>query len=296
MAGLTLAQTKDLTNDELRSGVIETMAKESKLLAVLPFLTIEGSGYAYNVEKSLATVGFRAINTAYESTPGTKERKTEHLVILGGEAVVDSFQIEVHSNVNDIMAVETALTAKAITYTFEKNFVAGDVAQDANAFDGLTKRAEITIDKEYAQTAVTADKTVVYDTLVNDIDELLDEVQGGADALIMNKATRRYLTTVARDGAITQTKNEFGVQVTQYGGVDIIDVEAEVMPENGKVFALRFGANEAVCGLQSKSGLNVKPLGELGETPQLKTRIEWFCGMAVFNPNTLAMRSVTVTA
>lgn len=286
MAGLTLAQTKDLTNDELQAGVIETMAVESKLLAVLPFMTIEGAGYAYNVEKTLADVGFRAINTAYETVAPTTERKTEHLVILGGEAVVDSFQIEVHSNVNDLMAVETALTAKAIAHTYEKTFIAGDSATDANAFDGLNKRVERLVNS-------TATSASPFTNLVDDIDELLDMVQGGADVLIMNKATRRALTKVARD-AVTYTKNDLGVQVAQYGGVDIIDVESEILAENGTVYAVRFGEREAVSGLQSKSGVSVRPLGELGETPQLKTRIEWFCGLAVFNPNTIAKRELAV--
>lgn len=281
MIGMTLAQSKDLTNDELQKGVIETMATESKLLAVLPFMTIEGAGYAYNVEKSLANVEFRAINSAYNTEAATTERKTEHLVILGGEAVVDSFQVEVHSNINDLMAVETALTTKAIVHKFEKTFIKGDAASETNSFDGLIKRVS-----ENHIKAATSD-------IVNDIDVLLDEVQGGADALIMNKKTRRALTKAAREN-VTYYLNEFGVQVAQFGGVDIIDVDAELLGDD-YIFAIRFGAQEAVCGLQSKSGVNVKPLGELGQTPQVKTRIEWFVGMAIFNPNTVALRKPEAT-
>lgn len=278
MAGLTLAQTIDLTNDELRSGVIQTMATESKLLAVLPFLSVEGHGYSYNIEKSLAGVEFRAINTAYNTVAPTTERKTEYLSILGGEAIVDSFQMEVHSNINDLMAVEVALTAKSIVHKFEKQFIKGDSGVDANSFDGLVKRS--------LETAIAKGD------LVADIDVLLDSVQGGADALIMNKKTRRALTAVARDN-VTYVMNEFGVQVAQFGGINIIDVEAEIMDDD-VILAVKFGVHEAVAGLQSKSGLKVKSLGELGETPQVKTRIEWFCGLAVFNPKTVAMRKATV--
>lgn len=272
-----MAQTLDLTNDELQKGVIETMATESKLLAVLPFMTIEGAGYAYNVEKSMAGVGFRAINTAYNTVAPTSERRTEHLVILGGEAVVDSFQVEVHSNINDLMAIETALTAKSIVAKFEQTFLNGDSAVDSNAFDGLIKR--IDAKKVFEATS----------DIVDDIDVLLDAVQGGADALIMNKKTRRSLTKVAREN-VTYYMNEFGVQVAQFGGVDIIDVEDKELLADDAILAVRFGVQEAVTGLQSKSGVNVRALGELGETPQIKTRIEWFVGMAVFNPYTVAMR------
>lgn len=284
MAGLTLAQTKDLTNDTLQAGVIETMAKESKLLAQLPFMTIEGAGYAYNIERTLADVEFRALNTAYNTVAPTTERKTEHLVILGGEAIVDSFQIEVHSNINDIMAIETALTAKSIAHKYEKTFIAGDSAVDANAFDGLKKRVE----EAQVVTIASTEK----DAFLEGLDELLDSIQGGADALIMNKKTRRHLSKVARD-YISYSKNDFGVQQMQYGDVKVIDVEHEILGEDNVIYAVRFGEREAVAGLQSKSGLSVRPLGELGATPQLKTRIEWFCGMAVFNPATVGRLEVS---
>lgn len=277
MAGLTLAQSADLTNDTLQKGVIETMATESKLLSVLPFLNVEGHGYSYNVETSLAGVGFRGVNQAYNTTAPTTQRKTEYLTILGGEAVVDSFQMEVHSNINDLMAVQVALTAKAIAHKYEQTFIKGDSAVNANEFDGLIKRV-----------TGTAQEITATDDIIKDIDELLDMVQGGADALIMNKKTRRDLTAVARKH-ITYKQNEFGVQVAQFGGVDIIDLESDLI-DNGYIIAVKFGVHEAVCGLQSKSGIMVKNLGELGETPQVKTRIEWFCGMAVFNNKTVAMR------
>ena len=278
MAGITLAQSADLTNDTLKAGVVETMATESKLLAVLPFLNVEGHGYSYNIETDMAGVEFRAINTAYNTVAPTTERKTEYLTILGGEAIVDSFQMEVHSDINNLMAVEVALTAKSVAHKYEQTFLNGDSAVDSNAFDGLIKR--------FVATAIPKGD------LVADLDVLLDGVQGGADALIMNKATRRALTAVARDH-ITYKENEFGKQVAQYGGVDIVDVEAEILA-NDVILAVRFGVHEAVAGLQSRSGLKVKSLGELGETPQVKTRIEWFCGLAVFNPKAVAMRKAEV--
>lgn len=277
MAGLTLAQTAPLTQDELQAGVIQTMATESRLLSILPFMTVEGNGYSYNVEKSLSGVEFRAINTAYNTVAPDTERRTEFLTILGGEAVIDSFQLEVHSNINDLMAIEVALTAKAIAHKYEHTFLNGDSAVDANAFDGILKRF-----------AGKAQEVVSSGDVQADIDLLLDMVQGGASALIMNKKTRRDLTAVART-YIEYKVNEFGVQVAYFGGVPIVDIEQELLADE-IIIAVRFGVKEAVAGLQSKSGLKVKALGELGETPQIKTRMEWFCGMAVFNDNTVAIR------
>lgn len=283
MAGLTLQESLQMTNDKLQAGVIETLAIESKLLAVLPFMTIEGGGYSYNVETGLPDVQFRAVNEPYVPSNADRARQTEHLVILGGEAVVDSFQVEVHSDVNNLLAVETQLKTKAIAHKFEQTFISGDSEVEVNEFDGIKKRVEAS--GNVLAYGSLAEEGLV--SLADHLDNLLDMVQGGADALIMNKATRRKLTREARD-AITYTTNSFGVQQYSYGGVPIIDVEAEILAENDEVFAVRFGEREAVAGLQSRSGVNVKPLGELGETPQIKNRIEWFVGLAVFNPYTVA--------
>lgn len=282
MAGLTLKQSADLSQDVLQTGVIETMATESKLLSILPFMTVEGNGYSYNVEQSLADVSFRGLGEGYDTVGGAKEKRTEFLTILGGEAVIDRFQIEVHGNMNDLMAIEVALTSKAIAHKFEKTFLNGDSSVDANAFDGLLVR--------YAgkanEMAGTAD-------IQADIDVLLDSVQGGADALIMSKATRRELTSVARS-YVTYRTNEFGVQVTQFGGIDVVDIDPELI-DDGVIIAVRFGVKEAVAGLQSKSGLTARPLGELDTAPQLLTRIEWYVGLAVFNDKTVAIRKAPVT-
>lgn len=283
MAGLTLYESLQMTNDKLQAGVIETLALESKLLAVLPFMTIEGGGYSYNVETGLPDVQFRAVNDPYVPSKSDRVRETEHLVILGAEATVDSFQVEVHSDVNNLLAIETALRTKAIAHKFEQTFISGDTDEDVNAFDGIKKR--VTASGNAIAYGSLTDEGV--ESLADHLDNLLDMVQGGADALIMNKATRRKLTREARE-SIEYTTNTFGVQQYTYGGVPVIDLEAEIMPENDEVYAVRFGEREAVAGLQSRSGVNVRPLGELGETPQMKNRIEWFVGLAVFNPYTIA--------
>lgn len=287
--GLTLKESLDMTNDKLQAGVIETLALESKLLATLPFMTIAGGGYRYNVETGLPDVAFRAVNEPYIPSMGKRVPQTEHLVILGGEAVVDSFQVEVHSDVNNLLAIETSLKAKAIAHKFEQTFIAGDSEVDTNEFDGIKKRVEAT-GNVLAMDSLVGDGVVSF---ADHLDNLLDMVQGGAGALIMNKATRRKLTREARE-SIEYTTNSFGVQQYSYGGVPVIDVEAEVLPDNNEVYAVRFGANEAVAGLQSKSGVNVTPLGQLDAQPQYKNRIEWFVGLAVFNPYTIAhLQTVT---
>jgi hypothetical protein len=67
-------------------------------------------------------------------------QKSEGLTILGGDSDVDTFIQKTRSNVNDQRAVQDQLKVKAAAYKFQDAFINGDVAVDANSFDGLKKR------------------------------------------------------------------------------------------------------------------------------------------------------------
>lgn len=300
MAGISLAQSARMTNDVLQAGVIEVLATESKLLQLLPFMNVQGSGYTYNIEKNLGNAQFRKVNGGY--TYGAIETipVTERIVILGDEAIVDTYQIAVESDVNNLMAIEVALRTKAIAHKFEKCFINGGTATDAgvpseakaNEFVGILTRyteatpANIPAEALPLYTAQVITKT---EDLIGDLDTLLDMVAGGADALIMNKKTRRQLTAKGR-AFCEYRQGEFGTQFLQYGGVDVVDLDGELLADD-IIIAAKFGAKEAVCGLQN-GGVRVTALGEMESQPQLKTRIEWFVGLAVFNPKAVAIRKV----
>jgi hypothetical protein len=82
---LTLIDAQVLSHDVLQAGVIETIVKESSVLQMLPFQTIEGNAYSYNVEKALPSVQFRQVNEAYVASEAQFEQRSENLVILGGD-------------------------------------------------------------------------------------------------------------------------------------------------------------------------------------------------------------------
>lgn len=298
MAGISLAQSARMTNDVLQAGVIEVLATESKLLQLLPFMNVQGSGYTYNIEKNLGSAQFRKVNGGY--TIGAIETipVTERIVILGDEAVVDTYQIAVESDINNLMAIEVALRTKAIAHKFEKCFIDGGKATDAgvpsetkaNEFVGILTRYTEDAPANIPSEALPMFKAQVIEKtedLIADLDTLLDMVAGGADCLIMNKKTRRQLTAKGR-AFCDYRQGEFGTQFVQYGGVDIVDVDGDLLADD-VIIAAKFGAKEAVCGLQN-GGVRVTALGEMEVQPQLKTRIEWFVGLAVFNPKTVAIR------
>src|SRR5262245_26164216 len=115
---VTLAESAKLSQDDLQRGVIETFIQASPVLDRIPLLTIEGNAYAYNEEGTLPGVEFRAVNQAYAESTGTVNPKSERLVILGGDADVDTFIVQTRGNLNDQRAVQTAMKVKAASYKY----------------------------------------------------------------------------------------------------------------------------------------------------------------------------------
>lgn len=264
----TLANAKLLTQDMLQRGVIETMEKTSGVLARLPFIEIVGSGYAYNIMEELPEVHYRAVNAGYQNTPAEVSQTVESLVIIGGDADVDQFLAKTHSNINDIRALQTEAKAKSVARTFEKDFFVGQGT--TNALKGLDKRLA---DAE-AGTEIKA--TLTLDAL----NELLDAVVDGADALFMSKKMRREVMKLLQESGhyIENGTDAFGRMVQYYGGVEIVAVDDSLIPAD-KIYAVKFGTDSYVHGL-SNGGIQVRDLGEMDTLPVFRTRIEMYVGLA----------------
>lgn len=137
---VTLAQSALLSQDQFQARVLERFVIESSVLDRLPLKQIDGNAYRYNAESTLPGVEFRAVNSAYSESTGSVVQATESLVILGGDADVDTFIQATRSNLNDQIETQVRLKVKAAAYKFQDAFFNGDVAVDANSFDGLKKR------------------------------------------------------------------------------------------------------------------------------------------------------------
>lgn len=278
--GINLTESAKLSTDMLQKGVILTMAKQSPVLEKLPFMEIVGNGYAYNLVGELPTVGFRAVNTGYSEAGATVSREVEHLVILGGDVDVDTFIARTRGNINDIRAIQTELKAKATAREFEKKFFTG--TGSSNEFKGLDQRQE-----DGKGTKIEAELSL------DALNELLDAVVDGADVLYMSKKTRREVMALlqASNHYIENGTDAFGRMVNMYGGIEIRAVEDGLVVD-GKIYAVKFGQEQYVCGL-TNGGIQVKDLGELETKPCYRTRIEFFCGLAVFHPKSFAILDAT---
>lgn len=302
---LTLTESAKLSQNQLQRGVIETFVQESPVLDRIPFLSIEGNAYAYNTEATLPGVEFRAVNGSYTESTGVVNQKTESLVILGGDADVDTFIQQTRSNVNDQRAVQTAMKVKAAAYKFQETFINGDTAVDANAFDGLKKRLTggQVISTGTNGAPVIGNGGTDAHAFLDKLDDLLGLVPGinaGNGAIYANRAVLAKIRSAGRRIGGTEVVREdlTGKRVLTWNGIPVLDLGdtaagAAILPltetqgtatNASSVYAVKFGQGEgdqAVTGL-TNGGVQVKDLGEIDAKPVLRTRIEFFTGLGVF--------------
>jgi hypothetical protein len=286
---LTLIDAQVLSHDVLQAGVIETIVKESSVLQMLPFQTIEGNAYSYNVEKALPSVQFRQVNEAYVASEAQFEQRSENLVILGGDVELDRFIIQTLSNVNSQVAVQIAEKAKAIANTFTRTFFKGNKATNAKEFDGLDVRISGTEQEIDFTSNEGIDPAAKGDARKLDaLNTLLDTVRGGADALFMNKRTRRKILAVLQgsDHYVENGSDAFGKPLAHYAGIPLHVVENEILDDQD-IYAVKFGVYTHVTGL-TNGGVQVRSLGETSAKAVEVTRLEFFCGLAMYNPYSVA--------
>lgn len=302
---ITLTEAAKLSTTDLQKGVLETFVQTSPVLDRIPMLEIEGNAYAYNSEATLPGVEFRAVNGSYSESTGTVNQKSETLAILGGDADVDRFIQKTRSNLNDQRATQTAMKVKAISYKFQDTFINGDTETDANGFDGLKKRltGNQVVDAGTNGLPVVGSSNADIHAFLDKLDELLAAVPGinGTNgAIYANAKIIRKIASALRHVSLDAVLMEdiAGKRAIQWNGIPILDLGAtaagaDILPltetqgtatASSSIYAVKFGADEgdqAVTGL-TNGGVQVEDLGQLQSKPAYRTRIEFYCGMAVF--------------
>lgn len=299
---LTLVEAAKLSTDDLQRGVLETFVQESPVLDRIPFLSIQGNAYAYNEEATLPGVEFRNVNEAYSESTGTVNQKSEKLVILGGDADVDQFIIQTRGNLNEQRAIQTAMKVKALSYHFQDVFVNGDTAVDPKGFDGLKKRltGSQVVSAGANGIPVVGNGGTDAHTFFDKMDELFASVSGGPSVAYANAAIiAKILSSGRRIGGVEIVRSDLtGKREVTWQGVPILDLGqtsagVEILPRTetqgtattaSSIYAVKFGGDEgdqAVTGLNN-GGVQVRDLGEQDSKPVVRTRIEFYCGMALF--------------
>lgn len=301
---VTLAEAATLSTNDLQRGVLEIFVQESPVLDRIPLLEIQGNAYAYNREGTLPGVAFRSVNEAYTESTGTFNQLSESLVILGGDADVDRFIQKTRSNLNDQRANQDRLKVKAMSYKFQDTFFNGDVAVDTKGFDGLKKRltgAQV-IDAATNGAGINTDDTTRH-AFFDKLDELVASVPGLSEnngALYANAAIIGKIRSAGRRiGGVDFVREDLtGKRVITWNGIPVLDpgvnlAGTNILAQNEtqgtavdatSIYAVKYGQDEgdqAVTGL-TNGGVMVDDLGMLESKPAYRTRIELYCGLALF--------------
>jgi len=292
---LTLAEASKLSNDILLQGVVETIVKDSPTLQNLPFIEIVGNGLTYNQEKTLPSIDFYDVGDTWaESTP-TFEQVTANLKIMGGDADVDNFLKATRSNVQDLEAAIIELKAKALKQKFEETFIYGDSESSSKQFDGL----RLLIDTTTASDQVIAMGATGATLTLDKLDELIDAVKGGKpDMLLMSRRSRRKMNTLVRaaGGMMNTDRDIWGNFIQLWDGIPIgvndwildthvVTDSLETATTGGDcstIYAVQFGEG-ALCGLTSPGFLQAEPIGPLENKDASRTRVKWYCSLALFS-------------
>lgn len=298
----TLLDAAKHSSNTLKRGVVETIIQESPILEMIPFETITGNAIEIDVESTLPTVEFRAVNEGYSQSWGSDSKRFFGVAILGGEVFFDNFLLKVKADKINAKAKQFTKFAKAMSRRWDKEFFDGDGTGDG--FKGLNTLIDEGLGQKLIQASGGGALTLAK------LDEAKDLLrsQAYADALLMNRRLRRKITALAREtysgfSLIDIGTDVFGRQVTLYDGVPIrivgddadraalLDFDedpGDATSDTASIYMIAFGTDENVYGIQGAGGsIEVVDYGETnipGGVPGHLGRVEWYPGLAIANP------------
>lgn len=297
---LTIVEAAKLNpGDVIRNGIIQMYAQNSDILRVLPFNNIAGNALKYNREETLPGVGFRGVNEGFTESVGVLNPITEALVIAGGDLDVDRFIVQTMGT--NQRSIHEGMKIKALAHRWTLAFLKGDSSADPREFDGLQRRIPAG-----SRQLIDAGATSGGDALsLYLLDTLIAQVESPSH-LVMNKTMSLRLAQASRNtavgGYITFDLTEFGTRVMSYNGLPILIADednngqqilpfTEANPGGGtaastSIYCMSVG-DGSLTGIQN-GAIDTRDIGELEAKPVLRTRVEWYAGVAVYSGKAVA--------
>lgn len=143
---VTLAQAQINTQSDIDYSVIDDLRRYSWLFDQIVFddTVTPGTGggsltYGYTRLTAAATAAFRAFNSEYTANEATRNRFSTELHPLGGTFAVDRVLAELGSAATNEIMFQMQQKLTSVRTTFQNEVINGDVAVNANGFDGLDK-------------------------------------------------------------------------------------------------------------------------------------------------------------
>lgn len=289
--GLTILEAAKINpGTVIRDAVIQMFAERSPLLAAMPVASIAGGAVKYNREGALPGVAFRGVNESYTPSTGVLNPQVDTTVIVGGDVDVDKYIVDTMGS--KIRSTHVGMKVKAIADAIGQKIIKGDSSSDPREFDGLQSRL---VGAQLIDNGATSGGDALS---LAKLDETIDAVDD-PQALIMSRAMRRLLSTAAAGSTLGSQinigKDEFGKQQMFYAGLPILTSAngstdplnfLEANPGGGaaastSIYVVSFGDGK-LTGIQN-GAIDVRDLGEVDDAPVMRTRIEWYFGLALFH-------------
>lgn len=288
-----------LSIEDRQRGVIEELIDKDEMFAMLPFVEAKDETYSYVRELTNAGGGWLDAYEDIEESASEVVSVNTKVKRFAGQVLIDNFMQEVQSNLNDQTAIQLALKAKGMGKQFRSEVVNGDLAVNAKGFDGLRK---LVIPAQTLAAGVNG-APVAYAAL----DELLDAVKKGADALMMRQGTWRAIRALNRaaggNTAETVMVNNFGMPIKAYDGMPVIINDAlpsnEVMGTNTNttsIYGVRLNEVDGLHGLWAgaSAGFKVEKWGTHPTKDATLWRMRWYAGLALKATHSVArLRGIT---
>jgi HK97 family phage major capsid protein len=293
---LLVAEAAKLSQEDLVRGVIEEIIDRDDLFALFPFTKTDGKAYVYNRENTLTEADFLSPYDTVAEGGATFTTITTTLKVIAGDVDLDKFLLATQSDENPQLAIQLAQKAKGVGRMFRRALIQGSVAGNAKSFDGL-------------QALVTSGQTILAGTngaalTLAMLDQLLDQVPHGADALVMRRSTWRAVRALLRafngNQAETVMVPNFGHPIPAYNGTpvlmnDFIPIN-EVAGSNSNttsIYAARLNEVDGFHGIYGgpSAGVVVEEVGTVQTKDAVRYRMKWYVGTALKSTQSAARLS-----
>ncbi len=292
---LTLVEASKGEGNLFTRGVIETFTENQRLAQIIPYDEIQGHADGIEQEAVLPDVASRGVNEAFVESEGRTEEIVQSLKIYGGDIGIDPFILSTKGR--DKAARQVAMKIKAIANKWTLDFFKGDGQANVRDIDGLQNRLTA---GTFA--VVEAGATDGGDALALTIlDEAIARCHGPRFAGMGRQMWVRFQEALRNQnvsGVLSQDRNEFGVPVIRYNGVELVMVTDNSNNDNildftevgsggatataSSIYIFGTG-DEGVMGIQN-GGFRTRNLGEDNTTPRENTRVEWYQNFHIMHP------------
>lgn len=289
----TLTEAENYAQNQLLSGVIDTVVRESPMLARLPFIEVVGNALKYLRENAMASAAWYSPGDTWSEGTQTVTEVTVALKVLGGDADIDKFLRATRANPNDLEVEALIGKSKAVAHEWEDVAIYGDTSADAKKFDGLHRLVPS------GQQLHAGSGTTPAAGSLSSLDQLIDLVKPGKpDALVMSRRTRRGLSALRRSQGhvLDSDVDAFGRRVEFYDGIPILVSDFQVDTEtiasgaysaktggaSSSAWAVKFG-DGGLLGIESGGGIQVERIDPLETKDAARFRVKWYVSLALLS-------------